>query len=111
MAVFQGRSDDLDGSISSDVKTRSFSLEGRNYEIDLTEEHFKDLQVALEPYLSVARPFGRKKVDPTSRTRYSRAKNEELRTWARANGWPGISDRGRIPKAAVEAYKEASQNA
>mgnify|MGYP001950986074 CR=1 FL=1 len=45
--------DDIDGSDA--VTTVSFSLDGRNYEIDLSESHLERLQQALEPYLNAAR--------------------------------------------------------
>lgn len=31
-----------------------------------------------------------------------------IRQWARANGWPDLGDRGRIPMAAEEAYNAAT---
>jgi hypothetical protein len=45
--------DDLDGSDA--VATVSFSLDGRSFEIDLSEGHLAELRTALEPFVTVAR--------------------------------------------------------
>jgi hypothetical protein len=52
--------DDIDGSHA--VATLSFSLDGRSYEIDLSESHLSALQQALAPFVSAARalPNGRR---------------------------------------------------
>jgi Lsr2 protein len=52
--------DDIDGSHA--VTTLSFSLDGRSYEIDLSESHLSALQQALAPFVSAARalPNGRR---------------------------------------------------
>jgi Lsr2 protein len=51
--------DDIDGSHA--VTTLSFSLDGRSYEIDLSESHLSALQEALAPFITAARavPNGR----------------------------------------------------
>jgi hypothetical protein len=52
--------DDIDGSQA--VTTVSFSLDGHNYEIDLSESHLSALQQALAPFVTAARavPNGRR---------------------------------------------------
>ena len=45
--------DDIDGSHA--VTTVSFSLDGDNYEIDLSESHLSALQQALAPFVNAAR--------------------------------------------------------
>jgi hypothetical protein len=52
--------DDIDGSQA--VTTVSFSLDGHNYEIDLSESHLSALQKALAPFVTAARavPNGRR---------------------------------------------------
>jgi Lsr2 len=45
--------DDLDGSDA--VTTVSFSLDGRSFEIDLSEGHLTELRTALEPFVTAAR--------------------------------------------------------
>lgn len=34
-----------------------------------------------------------------------------MRTWARANGWPNLKDKGRVPIAAEQAYTKANKQA
>lgn len=55
--------------------------------------------------LTQAEPLGRPKPGSTSST--AKREPEELNTiraWAKANGWPDISDRGRIPQVVEQAY-------
>lgn len=49
--------DDLDGTSPAD-ETVAFSLEGREYEIDLNSEHADALRVTLEPFVNAARRTG-----------------------------------------------------
>jgi hypothetical protein len=39
--------------------------------------------------------------------RPDRAHTAQVREWARANGWPDLGDKGRIPAEATEAYRKA----
>jgi len=48
--------DDLDGSEASG--TFDFSLEGRNYQFDLSDENAAKLRDALTPFIDVARKAG-----------------------------------------------------
>jgi hypothetical protein len=52
--------DDIDGSQA--VTTLSFSVDGRSYEIDLSESHLSAFQQALAPFVTAARtvPGGRR---------------------------------------------------
>lgn len=45
--------DDLDGSEAAE--TVCFSLDGRSYEVDLSERNLADLRTALEPFVTAAR--------------------------------------------------------
>jgi hypothetical protein len=105
--------DDLDGSDASG--TFDFSLEGRNYQIDLSDDNAARLRDALAPYIGAARKAGGRGRGRTSRqtvvadkpTRSSREETAAIRGWARENGHQ-VSDRGRIPKSVIEAYQAAS---
>ena len=105
--------DDLDGSDASG--TFDFSLEGRTYQIDLSDENAARLRDALAPYIGVARKAGGRGRGRTSRqtavadksTRSSREETAAIRGWARENGHQ-VSDRGRIPKSVIEAYQAAN---
>jgi hypothetical protein len=99
--------DDLDGSSASD--TVSFGLDGRSYEIDLSEENAGKLRHALADYLAAARRAGggarRASAPRAQRPASNRDETAAIRLWARENGHE-ISERGRIPNAAVQAYEK-----
>ena len=112
--------DDLDGSEASG--TVDFGLEGRNYQIDLSDDNAAKLREAMAPFIDAARKAGGRGSVPGSgrgraRGRQQAAKetpaksNREetaaIREWARANGHK-VNDRGRISKAVIEAYQAAS---
>src|SRR5512135_2412011 len=104
------RFDDLDGSPA--VETIRFGYAGRDYEIDLNEEHAAALDDAVAPYLEHARRANG--VQPRQRRGRKtedghRRRPEELRAirqWAREQGLQ-VSDRGRIAADVVEKYEAA----
>ena len=81
--------DDLDGSDASG--TFDFSLEGRTYQIDLSDENAARLRDALAPYIGVARKAGgrgrwrtpRQTAVADKSTRSSREETAAIRGWAR----------------------------
>jgi len=105
--------DDLDGSEASG--TFDFSLEGRNYQIDLSDENAAKLRDALAPYVGAARKAGGRGRGRTPRptavaekpARSNREETAAVRQWARENGHQ-VSERGRIPKSVIEAYQAAN---
>jgi hypothetical protein len=105
--------DDLDGSDASG--TFDFSLEGRTYQIDLSDENAAKLRDVLAPYIGAARKAGGRARGRTARqavvaekpARSNREETAALREWARENGHT-VSDRGRIPKSVIEAYQSAN---
>jgi nucleoid-associated protein Lsr2 len=110
--------DDLDGSTAAE--TVRFAFEGRDYEIDLSEENAAKLRDALAEFVASARragsgaaPGGRRAGAagrPARRGSYDREHATAVREWARANGFE-VSERGRIPSAVVEAYDKREQSA
>ncbi|SFK88481.1 histone-like nucleoid-structuring protein Lsr2 [Geodermatophilus ruber] len=107
-------SDDLDEDLPAD-ETVSFSLDGTNYEIDLSEKNAQDLRNAFSRYVQAARKVGRGSGRGSgggrSRAtggggRMDREQAGAIREWARRNGHQ-VSDRGRIPASVVEAYEAA----
>ncbi|MFD8384871.1 Lsr2 family protein [Streptomyces sp. NPDC059679] len=101
-------SDDLTGTESDEVSTHRFSLNGVNYEIDLTPENYDKLDDALRPFIESGRKVGRTK--ETGRARRGAVDGpsaEEVRAWARENGYE-VNDRGRVPKEVRDAF-EASR--
>ena len=105
--------DDLDGSEASG--TFDFSLEGRNYQVDLSDQNAAKLRDALAPFIDVARKTGgRGRGRPQRQTpvtdtpaRSRREETHAIREWAREHGHQ-VSDRGRIPKSVLEAYRAGS---
>ncbi|SIS10771.1 Lsr2 family protein [Microbacterium sp. RURRCA19A] len=104
--------DDLDGTTLDEGEGQqiTFSIEGRSYEIDLSEKNAEKFYAAFAPYVDAGRPIG----SPSRRAtpaRAARAKSDldlnAIREWARANGHT-VSDRGRIAGPIVEAYKAAN---
>ena len=98
--------DDIDGS--ENARTRNFSFEGVDYEIDLTDANFDKFAAAMATWTNKARKAGRRTaaraaVRPGARTPEELAK---IRDWARANGHK-VSDRGRIAAPIIEAYDAA----
>ncbi|MEV5068859.1 Lsr2 family protein [Microbacterium sp. LMI12-1-1.1] len=55
--------DDIDGS-EEDVRTVTFALENRLYEVDLSPANAEALEAALRPYLDAGRPVKRRKRQP-----------------------------------------------
>ncbi len=103
--------DDLDGSVieEGEGKQITFSIEGRAYEIDLSDTNADKFYKALTPYVDAARSV---KNSTSSRGGQSaRAKSDldlgAIREWARANGHT-VSDRGRVPATVIDAYKTAT---
>lgn len=102
--------DDLDGTVleNGHGSTVRFSLEGRSYEIDLSDSNVDKLRSALAPFISAGRS-----VAGTGRAsgarRSSRSASGDLaaiRSWAQSNGYT-VGDRGRISADVREAYERS----
>ena len=96
--------DDLDGGAAAESVT--FSLDGKSYEIDLSEKHAAALRDAFAPFVSSARRAGgsaaaRQKM--SMRAGRPREESAAIREWATANGLD-VSARGRISSTVLEAY-------
>jgi hypothetical protein len=97
--------DDVDGS--EPARTVCFTLDGNDYEIDLTERNATALRDCLAPWIAAARlavvaripeprsPLQRRSPDPV-----------DIRRWAAENGIP-VRARGRISVALHERYEAA----
>jgi hypothetical protein len=100
--------DDLDGGDADE--TLRFSLDGSQYEIDLSEKNATRLRESLAPFVTAARRSGGR---PASRrrpgsVRHAADETAAIRGWAQLNGWPNIADRGRIAGEIVEKYRQAN---
>jgi hypothetical protein len=99
--------DDLDGSEAEE--TVRFALDGVSYEIDLNGKNGLKFRQALEPYIVAGTKVGRGGVvrtgGPTRSSAANREENTAIRVWAGEHGFE-VSERGRIPGAVVEAYRQ-----
>lgn len=99
--------DDLDGAEAAG--TVDFGLDGKNYEIDLSDSNAEALRAALAPYVAAARrssagPVRRSASNPGT-SAADREKNAQIRAWLRENGHR-VPDRGRISQAHLDAYRQ-----
>lgn len=101
-----------DGTGATD--TIQFATGSRSlYEIDTCDKHFKEVDSALQRWRSVARPAGGGRTGAAAagasgrRTSSDRQRIQEIRDWARSNGFPELGERGRLPGKVVEAYESA----
>jgi hypothetical protein len=95
--------DDLDGGLA-EVTVR-FGLGGAEYEIDLSAANASAFRRRLAPFVSHARPAGRRQLP---RPASSRARSSDIRAWAKGQGI-SLSDRGRIPAFVTCQYENASR--
>ena len=101
--------DDLTGGEADE--TLSFAIDGKAYEIDLSEQNAVALRELLAPYVAVARRAGRINVPAARRGSPLRHVATEVdpaavRAWAASNGYE-VSPRGRISRAVQDAFKAA----
>lgn len=102
--------DDIDGSPAT--ATIEFTFDGKNYVIDLSEQHADEFNKALAPYVEHARrarraPANKRKSRSSSEAaRVKRQKNAEIRAWALENGVT-VSKRGQLGQDTIAAYEAA----
>jgi hypothetical protein len=103
-------SDDLDGSEAT--QTISYTIDGQEYEIDLSDENIQRFHEALEPFVSASRHVERRVAATRRRDGRRRSGSRwrddipQIRAWAEANGYE-VSARGRIKKEVIDAYDQA----
>ena len=110
--------DDLTGDTGA--RTRTFRLDGTEYEIDLTDASYAELKAVLKPYLRAARQVGGPVVAGTRRGRSSASGTKAaskraatapsdaavIRAWARSVGMP-VTERGRVHPDVRAAWEAA----
>ncbi len=97
--------DDLDGGPAD--HTVSFALDGKDYEIDLSDANAEKLREALRPYVAAGRKTTRSGTrSPGTRATGSNSDTAKIRAWAKEHGHE-VSDRGRIHQHIREAYYAA----
>lgn len=106
--------DDIDGSTVTieDGDTVYFALHGQLYEIDLTNDHIKELEAALAPYIVAARPITAGIPQPSPVRRDGSDNNPvdlgDVRAWAAENSIVMPSN-GDIPIRVINAYDAATR--
>lgn len=100
--------DDLDGSEASQSLT--FSLDGVDYAIDLTDENAAALRAGLEKFISAGRRTGGRKQPDRSgaaNTAGNGPSSKDIRAWALSEGLT-VSPRGRVQSDIVDQYMAAN---
>jgi len=104
--------DDLDGSEAAETIT--YTINGQDYEIDLSEGNAQRFHDAFNTYIEKSRRVERQTA-PTRRGRGNGRRRSggsgrddipQIRQWAEANGYE-VSGRGRIKKDVIDAYDQA----
>jgi hypothetical protein len=106
---------DVHADDTAATETVEFGLDGSAYEVDLCDEHARDLRDRLAGFVGAARRLsGRGTLSPASRgsgrRRRSRGESGEaarIREWARSQGL-AVPERGRIPAELAERYAAAN---
>jgi hypothetical protein len=97
--------DDLSGQDADE--TIRFSVDGADYEIDLTADHATELRGTLEKYVAHARGLrGTPDRRGARTTPTGREETRRIRDWARAHGY-NPSARGRFSQDIKQAYDAA----
>lgn len=121
--------DDLDGKLVTEGESQNltFAWRGSEFEIDVSDDHAEMLDELMRPIVQAARRTGGRKLAPgkktnaiennrlaiesaESKTAQETAERElrnEVRAWARENGFPNLASAGRIPWAVRQAWNAA----
>lgn len=112
------RADDLTGE-EKDVAEVVFSLEGKEYRLDLGPKSRRKLEKALEPFVDAAQASSTVRAIRSSTPRAASAgerpqgtprpkadtMSKKVRDWARAHDI-SVPDRGRLPKSIIDQYDD-----
>lgn len=93
--------DDIDKTSPAETRRR-FSVGGRDYQLDLTNEHAAEFDATLKPWIDSATYMPKPRQRGTPRA-------EEVRAWALDNGYT-LSTHGRIPAHIHKAYRNRNRN-
>jgi hypothetical protein len=98
--------DDLDGGPAAE--TVRFTVDGAEYEIDLSTNNAAAFRRKLAPFTSHARKGRAGQRRRPGRTAASRDRSASIRAWAKQSGI-AVSARGRIPASVAEQYQAATK--
>ena len=101
--------DDLDGTKADE--TVSFTIDGVEYEIDLSKQNAVNLRKSLEEYASKGRRnSGRSKRGPAKgRAGVDKSQSKAMREWAQSHGMK-VSARGRISEEVAQAFADSHRH-
>lgn len=85
-------------------QVRRFSIDGKDYEIDLCDKHSDKFDDALGRFAAHARKASARPGRTKRRTAAHRKHSAQIRAWAKSAGHT-VSDRGRIPADVVSRYE------
>ena len=103
--------DDLDGS--EGAETIKYSVDGKDYEIDLSEKNAERFRSMLQEFIDKSREVEQAPVLTLTPARSSRRQSSgtrddigQIRAWAESQGMQ-VNARGRIKKEIIDAYDAA----
>jgi hypothetical protein len=82
-----------------------FALDGREFEIDLSDKSAKAFRTSMDPWVGAARRVCGRKTRGTTHVETG-VDTAAVRAWAASNGIE-LSARDRLPKGVVEQYRAA----
>jgi len=89
-----------------------FRIDGREFVVDLCDEHKDSLMQCVTPFVEISRRAGSSLPRNARGRAVMRAKGgvtfttKDVREWLQGQSQP-VSESGRIPNAMIDAYKEA----
>jgi hypothetical protein len=105
---------DLHEGETPGTETVTFAVDGSTYEIDVCEQHGRELRDSFARYVAAARRAsgrsGSRPASSGSRRRRNRGSGEaaRIREWARGQGL-AVPERGRVPAELAEKYAAANR--
>ncbi|MBL1094103.1 MULTISPECIES: Lsr2 family protein [Streptomyces] len=100
--------DDLDGGEAHETVT--FALDGKAYEIDLSDSNAEKLRESLADFVKAGRRTGGRSGGRGKARAAASAGSQDtakIRAWAKENGY-NVNDRGRVPADIREAFEKAN---
>jgi hypothetical protein len=100
--------DDLTGGPADE--TVAFSVDGRDFEIDLNAKHAASFRRQLAAFIDRAQPVRAQRRRTTRRTAASRERSRAIRDWAEQQGFE-LAGHGRLPANVIHEYERAHSSA